>query len=324
MAEKMGKTGGGGAASAQQESMDRRERLRKLALETIDLNKDPYFMRNRTGQYECRLCLTLHPNEGNYLAHTQGKRHQQNLAARVARDALERAQLPLPAAGSAAGGASGAWGQRGTAIRIGRPGYRVRKELVQATAGAGATAGVKRGLSFEIDYPEIAAGVQPRHRFMAAFEQRVEAPDRAFQYLLFAAAPYETIAFKIPSLEIDRTAGLFASQWDGERKVFSLQLVRSSGGSRSSTARAASAASASPILVARRLANPLSPRARTRAFAPRRLLKTRWARRLRAARARAQRGRAGDRGERRPCTLPERPSRSARQPQLRRRRDPPL
>jgi len=243
MAEKMGKTGGGGAASAQQESMDRRERLRKLALETIDLNKDPYFMRNRTGQYECRLCLTLHTNEGNYLAHTQGKRHQQSLAQRAARDALERAQLPEPAPGSAAAaaggfGAGGAAGARGTAIRIGRPGYRVRKELVQAAAaaaaaaegGAGAAAaaraaGVKRGLSFEIDYPEIAAGVQPRHRLMAAFEQRVEAPDRAFQYLIFAAAPYETIAFKIPSLEIDRSPGLFASQWDGDRKVFSLQLA---------------------------------------------------------------------------------------------------
>jgi splicing factor 3A subunit 2 len=237
MAEKMGKTGGGGAASAQQESMDRRERLRKLALETIDLNKDPYFMRNRTGQYECRLCLTLHTNEGNYLAHTQGKRHQQSLAQRAARDALERAQLPEPAAGAAAaaaGGGAGAAGPRGTAIRIGRPGYRVRKELVQATAAAAAegggaaaarTAGLKRGLSFEIDYPEIAAGVQPRHRLMAAFEQRVEAPDRAFQYLIFAAAPYETIAFKIPSLEIDRAPGLFASQWDGAKKVFSLQLA---------------------------------------------------------------------------------------------------
>ena len=29
--------------------------------------------------YECKLCLTIHGNEGNYLAHTQGKRHQQNL-----------------------------------------------------------------------------------------------------------------------------------------------------------------------------------------------------------------------------------------------------
>ena len=50
---------------------DRRERLRQLALETIDLAKDPYFMKNHLGSYECKLCLTLHNNEGSYLAHTQ-------------------------------------------------------------------------------------------------------------------------------------------------------------------------------------------------------------------------------------------------------------
>lgn len=59
--------------SAPPQAIDRRERLRRLALETIDLSKDPYFMRNHLGQYECRLCLTLHNNEGNYLAHTQGE-----------------------------------------------------------------------------------------------------------------------------------------------------------------------------------------------------------------------------------------------------------
>ena len=32
---------------------------------------------------------------------------------------------------------------------------------------------------------------------MAAYEQRVEPPDRRWQYLLFAAEPYETIAFKV-------------------------------------------------------------------------------------------------------------------------------
>ena len=53
------------------QAIDRRERLRRLALETIDLAKDPYYMRNHLGQIECRLCLTLHSNEGNYLAHTQ-------------------------------------------------------------------------------------------------------------------------------------------------------------------------------------------------------------------------------------------------------------
>lgn len=40
-----GKTGGGGVASFSDANVDRRERLRQLALETIDLQKDPYFMK---------------------------------------------------------------------------------------------------------------------------------------------------------------------------------------------------------------------------------------------------------------------------------------
>lgn len=75
-----------GPATDQEIAMDRRERLRKLALETIDLSKDPYFMRNHLGSYECKLCLTLHTNEGSYLAHTQGKKHQINLARRAAKE----------------------------------------------------------------------------------------------------------------------------------------------------------------------------------------------------------------------------------------------
>ena len=78
------KTGSGGQLSESQAALERKERLRKLALETIDITKDPYIMRNHLGTYECKLCLTLHPNEGNYLAHTQGKRHQSNLGRRAA------------------------------------------------------------------------------------------------------------------------------------------------------------------------------------------------------------------------------------------------
>jgi len=51
-------------------------------METIDITKDPYFMKNHLGSYECRLCLTLHTNEGSYLSHTQGKKHQTNLSRR--------------------------------------------------------------------------------------------------------------------------------------------------------------------------------------------------------------------------------------------------
>lgn len=41
--------------------------------------------------------------------------------------------------------------------------------------------------------------MQPRHRFMSAFEQKVEQPDKNYQYLLFACEPYETVAFKVIS-----------------------------------------------------------------------------------------------------------------------------
>ena len=81
--------------SEAQAAIDRRERLRKLALETIDLSKDPYFMRNHIGTFECKLCLTLHNTEGNYLAHTQGKRHQSNLARRAAMEARNAPTKPM-------------------------------------------------------------------------------------------------------------------------------------------------------------------------------------------------------------------------------------
>ena len=32
---------------------------------------------------------------------------------------------------------------------------------------------------------------------MSAYEQKLEPPDRQWQYLLFAAEPYETISFKV-------------------------------------------------------------------------------------------------------------------------------
>ena len=65
----------------------------------------------------------------------------------------------------------------------------------------------------QVDYPEIEEGSKPRHRFMSAFEQRKEAQDRRFQFLLFAADPYEVISFKIPNTEVDRSERLFSHWW---------------------------------------------------------------------------------------------------------------
>ena len=50
------------------------------------------------------------------------------------------------------------------------------------------------------------------------------------RYLLFAADPYETIAFKIPNREIERdtsetTRGHFYTNWDTEQHTFVLELT---------------------------------------------------------------------------------------------------
>lgn len=40
------------------------------------------------------------------------------------------------------------------------------------------------GLLFTVSLPEIKAGERPRRRFMSAFEQKREVPNRAFQYMV--------------------------------------------------------------------------------------------------------------------------------------------
>merc|ERR1711904_646365 len=145
-------------------------------------------MRNHLGQFECRLCLSLHINTGSYLAHTQGKRHQQNLAKRAARENLDKVTNPVL--------------KPRIAIpkkhKIGRPGYRITKQFDKGSK--------QRSLLFQLNFSEIEDGSIPRQRFMSAFEQRKEPTDRKYQYVLFHADPYEVIAFKVPSYEIDRNS----------------------------------------------------------------------------------------------------------------------
>lgn len=59
---------------------------------------------------------------------------------------------------------------------------------------------------------------------MSAFEQRIEAPDKNFQFILFAGEPYVTIAFKIPNIELDMSEGKFYESWDTERKIYIMLL----------------------------------------------------------------------------------------------------
>ncbi|KAL1893579.1 CWF complex protein sap62 [Sporothrix stenoceras] len=220
------KFGGGGVASHSATNADRRERLRKLALESIDLDRDPYFFRNHLGSFECRLCLTVHQNDGSYLAHTQGKKHQTNLARRAAkeqRDGLRKdidpaTGLPMGVAGAGFGALG--FGQNGAekaVVRIGRPGYKIMKVRDPATR--------QMGLLFQLQYPDIGTDVTPRWQVTSAFSQRVETPDRQFQYLLVAADPYETCGFKIPARELDRRAGRTFDYWDRDAREYWVQVM---------------------------------------------------------------------------------------------------
>ncbi|KAK2016809.1 splicing factor 3A subunit 2 [Colletotrichum eremochloae] len=201
------KFGGGGVASYSATNADRRERLRKLALETIDLDKDPYFFKNHVGSFECRLCLTVHQNDGSYLAHTQGKKHQTNLARRAAREQKEGKQNIDPATGL----------PRRNLIKIGRPGYKITKVRDPVTR--------QQGLLFQLQYPDVAPDAEPKWQVMNAFTQRVEEPDKNFQYLLVAAEPYETCGFKIPARELDKREGKQFSYWDPDAKEYWLQVM---------------------------------------------------------------------------------------------------
>ncbi|EGG19442.1 U1-type zinc finger-containing protein [Cavenderia fasciculata] len=212
-----GKAGSGGMQSSQYDNIDRRERLKKLAMETIDISKDPYVISNHLGSYECRLCLTQHNNIGNYLAHTQGKKHQTNLARRAARDQKDNPNNHFNKSSSAMSHRPRIIPKK--TIKIGRPGYKIIKQRDPDTG--------QLSLLFQIDYPEIEQGLQPRHRFMSSFEQHVDHVNKDYQYILFAAEPYETIAFKIPNKDIDRTTGpdgKFFTHWDKNKLSFTLQL----------------------------------------------------------------------------------------------------
>ncbi len=61
-------------------------------------------------------------------------------------------------------------------LKIGRPGYRVTKIRDPDTR--------KEGLLVLVHLPNIKDGVIPRRRFMSAWEQKKEPPNRAYQYLI--------------------------------------------------------------------------------------------------------------------------------------------
>lgn len=77
--------------------------------------------------------------------------------------------------------------------KIGTPGYKVVKQLDHQTGISfdrefllgpfGFFFSGQRSLLFQVQFPEIASGVQPRVRIMSSFEQKIEPPNRDYQFV---------------------------------------------------------------------------------------------------------------------------------------------
>lgn len=204
------KKGSGGIATSSHENLQRRERLKQLALETLDVSKDPYIHSISPGRFECRLCLTIHASESAYLTHTQGKKHQQNLARRRKLDDTGRPRLQKTRQGISTI-------KLKRFDKIGKPSFKTTKLRDQD----------KFGLIVNVQYPRIASDVEPRFRFMSAFEQHVEASKPQFQYLAIAAEPYDTIGIRLPAEHID-TSTLW-SHFNKDTGEFYIQFLWPSG-----------------------------------------------------------------------------------------------
>ena len=215
---RVGSKGAAALARKDEQQANRKDRLKKLATDSADLKSDPFFLKNHLGTFECKLCLTIHSNEGSYLIHTQGKKHQMNIARRSAKEAY----LSTSSAGM------GLFEKKAIVetrkpkkrfMKIGKPSYKITKIKDPDT--------LHFGILFQVDFPKITEGVEPLHRFMSSFEQRNELADKQWQYILIAAEPYETIAIKIPSHELD-IEKVF-NFYDPDEKVFVVQVMYSAG-----------------------------------------------------------------------------------------------
>jgi splicing factor 3A subunit 2 len=60
---------------------------------------------------------------------------------------------------------------------------------------------------------------------MSTWESKIEPAYKRFQYLICAAEPYESIAFKIDSCPIDRREGKLWTNWDTDTKQYSVQFL---------------------------------------------------------------------------------------------------
>jgi len=201
---------GGGEYNAQLDKIERSHRLSTLKLQDKDLSEEQNLFRNQYGLLECKLCCTHHRTEASYIAHTYGKQHQRN---------LERRRVVLARKEAMVGGCrTGAQPKPPPSThklpKIGDPGFNIYR--TKNPSGS-------LSILFELTYDQIKKNTAPKYRIMSTFEQKMEAPDPRYQFVLFAAQPYNTVAFKIPNLPI--LEDQIIEEWKPNEHLYTFQVT---------------------------------------------------------------------------------------------------
>ncbi|KAG7192401.1 uncharacterized protein KQ657_001800 [Scheffersomyces spartinae] len=244
------KQGSGGVADTSETKVHVRKRIQELlATKVLDLDNDPYALRNHLGLLECRLCLTTHVSESSYIAHLGGRKHQMNLEKRKVLD--EKYQRANGINTGTDGSGNIAEDNDRISIsniekrswdKIGKPGYKVTKlrdpELLRL------------GLLWDIELPLITVE-EPSFVIMSYYELTIKNKNimKSFldttegfdpaefnpencQYLVVSGEPYSNICFIIPGdLPLDRPEDPqqmntnFWWYWDKDTRHYYIQVL---------------------------------------------------------------------------------------------------
>ncbi|KAH3669141.1 hypothetical protein WICMUC_005052 [Wickerhamomyces mucosus] len=210
------KKGGGGIASSQDLNVYRKQQISKL----FQIDSDPYLMKNHLGQFECKLCLTLHNNKESYLNHINGKKHTMNLRKRSILDKRQQQQQQQQSQQQQQQHRPNTNVQikKQSFNKIGTPSYKISKLRNSSD---------QFGLFITINYSERLNNQdnQPLIRFMSGIEANAIDSNNSInhQYLIVSCKPYENIAFKLPQWEIIKDE-LFWNYFDNDINEFYIQF----------------------------------------------------------------------------------------------------
>merc|ERR1711998_157300 len=169
----------------------KKEILKKIAIETINLKNDPFYLKFSETKIKCKLCLTNHKSDSSYLAHTQGKRHSNNIRIRFNSNVFKISNNNISA--------------NDLSKNESLPTLKIIKAFIKTTT--------QKCIQILICFLELLENSKPDFRVMTTFEQSVESVDINYQFLLISKKDFKTVGLKVPNFKIDYENDFTFTHW---------------------------------------------------------------------------------------------------------------